>query len=817
MSIYIEKTKEHVYPVVVLKRAVPFPSIPFRININDSKLQCALFNKENDCVVLATVKPSSVDNDNYNKSDIHKVCVVAQVKEISPSADNSSLEVTFDCLCRAEILDFFVNNNFDSANVICKTIVISKDDPEAVDLKNQALKLFDDFTAKIPGFSQEIIDAVKKSDNIGQTADFIAASTFLSIDYKLQILSEFNPLNRIKKLIKLFAKENERLDNDLNIHKKTRKRIEENQREYYLREQLKVIREELGEDSDSDEDVYELFSKIVNSKVPDEGKEKLLKECKKLLKLQFASPEANVINNYIETVLEYPWGKTTIERKGIENSRKILEKDHYGMEDIKTRILEYLAVRNLTDKNKNQIICLVGAPGVGKTSVAKSIAKALNKKFVRISLGGVRDEADIRGHRKTYIGAMPGRIVTGITESGESNPLILLDEIDKLTMDAHGDPSSALLEVLDPDQNNSFRDHFIEMPIDLSDCMFIATANNKDYIPKPLLDRMEVIEMKSYLRQEKLHIAKDHLIPKQLAKHGINKKYIKLSDDAILEIIDKYTFEAGVRNLERNIAAICRKIALKISDNKGNHVYKISKNDLFEYLGPELIVDSSTFDNKIGIVNGLAYTEAGGDMLKVETVSLPGTGKIELTGSLGQVMTESAKIAVSIVRKFALDFGIDPDFYKNKDIHIHFPEGAVPKDGPSAGVTIVTSLVSELASIPVKGDVAMTGEVSLHGKTIPIGGLREKSSAAASKGIKTILIPKDNINDYKKLDNDIKSSLNFIFCDDIRDVLKYSLTDPSKIGLKEETNKNVDLSDKSFPVPTGKIIDKVYINGFEHI
>jgi ATP-dependent Lon protease len=494
--------------------------------------------------------------------------------------------------------------------------------------------------------------------------------------------------------------------------------------------------------------------------------------------MPFGSSEASVIRSYLDTCLEIPWQTSTTDRLDVAAASKILDADHDGLNKVKDRILEFLAVKQLNPSLKNQILCLVGPPGVGKTSIAASIARAMKRKYVRVSLGGVRDEADIRGHRKTYVGSMPGRIVNALVEAKSKNPLMLLDEIDKLTRDSHGDPASALLEVLDGEQNHTFRDHFVEMPLDLSECLFIATANTLDTVPKPLLDRMEVIELTTYTRTEKLAIAKNHLIPKQLKRHGLNKRLLNIKDDAICELIDFYTRESGVRSLERKIAELARKAARRLVEDEKLKSIKISATDVSLYLGARKIIPETVSDlDEVGVVNGLAYTSVGGDVLKVEAAILDGSGKLELTGSLGDVMKESAKIAVSIVRSLAKDYGIDPDFHKNKDIHLHFPEGATPKDGPSAGVTIVTALVSALSGIPVKRNVAMTGEVSLRGKVLAIGGLKEKTMAAYSYGIKDVLIPRDNMRNLDECDTEATAHLNFIPCDTVQDVLKSALAD----------------------------------------
>lgn len=801
MATLTEKTKEQTFPMVILRQSVAFPSIPLRITLDDNKSFMALKSGVDDCVFLiSTVRPGLMFP--TSKKDFGKVGVVAKIKEVVPGETETMLTVTFECLCRAELLDCNLGREIDYANVVCKTVSVidGHDSPALTSLRNEAMDFFDHFTKVIPGFSKEMTDAVRRTENPGQLADFIAGSVFIRMDHKQAILNEFDPIRRLKKLVELFDEEAALIENEVDLHKRTRARIEENQRDYYLREQMRVIREELGEDDDSDSEFYEMSQKIMHLSMPDSNKEKLLKELRKLSKLAFGSPESNVIKTYLDTCLELPWGKTSTDRLDLDAASRILERDHDGMKEIKDRILEFIAVRKLASGNKNQILCLVGAPGVGKTSVAASIAHALKRKYVRVSLGGVRDEADIRGHRKTYIGAMPGRIINALIDAKTSNPLILLDEIDKLTRDAHGDPASALLEVLDPDQNKTFRDHFIELPFDLSDCLFIATANTLDTIPRPLLDRMEVIELKSYSRSEKLSIAKNHLVGKQLSKHGMNKRQVRIDDDALMEIIDHYTHEAGVRGLEREIAALCRKVARKMVENPEKKSYRITKSDLVSYLGnPKVLDETLSPSDEIGVVNGLAYTEVGGDLLKVEAVSMEGTGKLELTGSLGDVMIESAKIALSVVRTRVKKLGIAPDFHKTKDLHIHFPEGAVPKDGPSAGVTIVTALASELSGTPVRRDVAMTGEVTLHGRVLAIGGLREKTMAAYKAGIKTVLIPSDNKPDYERLDDYIKGGMKFVFCSTVDEVLSVALV-PTKLPLDSGENAE-DKRLNVFPTP----------------
>ncbi len=779
MSVYTEHTAEEIFPVVVLEENVAFPSIPLSAILYDEAEINAikrLTGKEGYFLALNTVEAGGRYKKNLSEDDLCKVGTVCKL--ISVDVLENGIRIDAECYCRAEVLSLDIKKKEISARVICKAIKVKSDTPKIKALKETVLALLETTLQKLPKLPAPIKKIIKNTTDCGQLADLIANSIVIRYENKLAVLCEFDPEERLEIIVAILNEEQEIIDTEIDLQKKTRDRIETSQREYYMREQLKVLKNELGEGEDEDEELSEYYSRIMDAKLDDEIAEKLVKEVNKLSKLPFASPESNVIRGYLDTVLDLPWNKfTKDEAIDIEKARRILDKDHDGMSEVKDRIIEYLAVKKLTPNIKNQIICLVGAPGVGKTSVASSIARALGRKFVRISLGGVRDESDIRGHRKTYVAAMPGRIITALIDAKVANPLILLDEIDKLTRDAHGDPSSALLEVLDPDQNKNFRDHFIELPFDLSNCIFIATANTLDTIPRPLIDRMEIIHMKSYSRLEKLSIAKHHLIPKQLAKHGLMKKNLKINDKVILDIIDHYTSEAGVRMLEQKIAAICRKIALSIVlSGDSNTVCKVSSEELNTYLGMTRYIDEKLSDtDEVGVVNGLAYTEAGGDMLKVEAVSLNGSGKIELTGSLGDVMKESAKIAVSLIRKNAGKLGIDPDFYKTRDIHIHFPEGAVPKDGPSAGVTLVTALASELGGYPVHRDVAMTGEVTLRGKVVAIGGLREKTMAAYKSGIKTVLVPSDNRQDVARLDDYIKENINFIYCDNVDEVLDNAL------------------------------------------
>lgn len=778
MSLYSEKIKARTLPLVLLGDVVVFPAIPSSVQIEDEKsLAAAEAAKAANANIFAiTITPGA------NIADvIGKVGVICKIGSITHTSQSTAI-VTLEGVCRADLIDVRSGKEFDTASIACKILRFEDDGIRSELMRRDVLKLFESYPKMIPNFSKELESAVRSTKSPSMFSDLIASSVIFRTENKLMLLNEYDPVRRLELLPLLMESELVLLGEEAKIHKKTREAIEENQRDYYLREQLKVIKNELGEDEDYDEEIAEYMQRIADADLPEDVREKLVKETVKLSKQPYSSHESAVIRGYIDTCLELPWMKHTNDCLSVSKAKKILDSDHDGITDVKERILEFIAVKNLTPDIKNQIICLVGAPGVGKTSIGASIARALNRKYVRVALGGVRDESDIRGHRKTYVGSMPGRIIAAIKQAGVSNPLILLDEIDKLTRDAHGDPASALLEVLDPDQNKVFRDHFIELPFDLSECMFIATANTLDTIPRPLLDRMEVIEMKSYSVNEKLAIAKNHLIPKKLKAHGLTKKDLRIDDSAVIRIIEAYTREAGVRNLEREIASICRKVARKIVENPEQTKKTIVKaENLHELLGPEKIIPEKLSEtDEIGVVNGLAYTDAGGDMLKVEVISMPGTGKVELTGSLGDVMKESARIAVSIVRERAEKLGIESDFYKTKDIHIHFPEGAVPKDGPSAGVTLVTALISELGKYPARRDIAMTGEVSLRGKVIPIGGLREKSMAAYLAGVRRIFIPKDNARDIEKTDISVRNNVEFVLCDTVDDVIKGALIIPER-------------------------------------
>ncbi len=636
-------------------------------------------------------------------------------------------------------------------------------------------QVFSDYLTYIPKPSDEIIAEAHNINNSSELADFLASNFIINFDERKSLLAEYNTVERIKMLCDILRKDIELLNVDSGIQQKVRFNLQKQQRDNYLREQMRVIKNELGEDAGFDSnDADEFYSRIKEAKLPEDVREKLFAENAKLAKMPFGTPEATVIRNYIEACLDIPWGIKSKERLDIVAAQKILDKDHDGIKKVKDRIIEFLAVKQLKPDLRGQILCLVGPPGVGKTSIAKSIATATNRKFARISLGGIRDEAEIRGHRRTYIGSMPGRIINALKLAGTSNPVILFDELDKLTKDAHGDPTSAMLEVLDMEQNNAFRDNFIELPVDLSECLFIATANTTETIPAPLLDRLEVIQMDSYSDKEKFAIAKNHLIPKQLKLHGLTASQCKIGKPAINELIVSYTKENGVRGLEREIASVCRKSAKMIVD--GAEKVNVNVEMLRDMLGPAKFIPDKIYDSdEIGVVNGLAWTYLGGDMLRIECSSCKGNGKLELTGNLGDVMKESARAAISYIRKHSEELGIDSSFASEKDIHIHVPEGAIPKDGPSAGITIATALISELSGRTVKRDVCMTGEITLTGRVLAIGGLKEKSMAAYKCGAKKVIIPVDNAPDIAQFDSEVKDALEFIPVKHISEVLKIAL------------------------------------------
>ena len=771
MSDYTTKAEKLSLPLVALSNTVAFPGEVVNLEVDDRDFNSCEALREafegSKYAIAIPIKPEDAP-----APELFEVGTVIRIKQLVNTGEQT-LRCIAEGMSRAIISGHRRTGKYFTADAICKTVVLSG----TTDVKNQAyLRRLNDAATQMaklmPPPAENILPTFKAVKNPAQLADVIASNLFIKIEDKLDILAIFEPYRRIEAVLSIAEDEIEvlRLENDL--HKKTRERINRGQREYYLREEMKSIQEELGEGIS---DTEEYYNKIMEAELPEEVRKKLLKENDRLARSPFGSAEATVLSNYLDVCLDIPWMKSTKDRTDTAAAKKILDADHEGLEDVKGRLLEYLAVKQLNPDLKGQIICLLGPPGVGKTSIASSLAKAMKRKYVRVSLGGVRDEADIRGHRKTYVGAMPGRIINAVTQAGVKNPLILFDEIDKMANDGRGDPASAMLEVLDPEQNKFFRDHFVELPFDLSDCIFIATANSLDTVPRPLIDRMEIIELHTYTKSQKTGIAKNHLIPKQLKRHGLNKRMLKITDAALSDVIDCYTRESGVRNLEREIAAICRKAAKRIVE-EGLSKVTVDASDLSALLGPKKVIpEVISRCDEVGVVNGMAYTQSGGDLLKVEAAVMDGTGKLELTGSLGDVMKESAHAAITYARQIAKEYGIPTDFYSKKDIHIHFPEGAVPKDGPSAGITTLTAIISALSGIPVRRDISMTGEITIRGNVLPIGGLREKTMAAYNAGVRTIIIPADNLKDLHEVDPLVRENVTFIPCSRAQEVLANAL------------------------------------------
>jgi ATP-dependent Lon protease len=767
---YIEVT----LPLIALRGVVGFPAVQLSIEIArpiSLKAFTAAATMNDAKILLVAQKDISVEDP--SEKDLYKTGVLAEIKHVVKNPQGT-LSVIFEGIARAKISSVNNASGFLTAEAsVKKEVKVSKITPALEALMHEVKNRLSPLKNIHPTFTEDMRLAAEAIVDPGYLADFIASSAVIDYKNKQTVLDTYIPKSRLEKLLIALEEENLLLECEHSIQMQVREKIDRNQKDYFLREQIKAIQSELGDDEDDEIKEYE--DKISAATLPDEVREKLYKELGKLSKTPFGAAEGTVLRTYLDTCLDFPFGKKSNDSVSVDEARKILDADHDGLKKVKERILEFVAVKQFSPDVKNQIICLVGPPGVGKTSVAASVARALKRKYARVSLGGMHDEAEIRGHRKTYVGAMPGRIVTALINSKVENPVIVLDEIDKMAKDFRGDPTSALLEVLDPEQNKCFRDNFMELPIDLSDALFIATANSYDGIPAPLLDRMEIIELSTYTDTEKLSIAKNHLIPKQLKRNGITKRMFKISDTGILELIKSYTKEAGVRNLEREIASLIRKGAKKIAETNVKSV-SITEKNLSEYLGKaKIIPEKLENENPVGVVNGLAYTQAGGDLLKVEVAAMEGNGKIELTGSLGDVMKESAKIAHSYVRTIASEYNINKEFYKNTDVHIHFPEGAIPKDGPSAGVTMVTAIVSALGNIPVKKDVAMTGEVTLRGNVLPIGGLKEKTLAAYRAGITTVILPEDNVRDLDEIDAEAREHLEFIPCKTAAEVLRHAL------------------------------------------
>lgn len=747
-------------PAVALRGLTILPGMIAHFDISRERSLRAVEEAMEQDQKIYLVTQRNVDSEDPTQEDLYQMGIVADIKQVV-RLQNDVVRILVDGISRAALLGFTGNEKYLEAE-ICYCDSNADSLPE--DLREAMLlgvrEAFHRYAAVVGKISKELIRQIDQYEDLEKLIDYVTNNLPVSYELKQQVLEAEDINDRYQVIVSLLLSQVEVISIKNELQKKVKVRVDKHQKEYVLREQLGVIREELGENADSEADEYE--KKLSELDVPDYVKEKTKKEIKRFRNMSSSSSESTVERGYIETVLELPWNKMSVDNKDLDHAAQVLDDDHYGLKDVKERILEFLAVRNLTSKGESPIICLVGPPGTGKTSIARSIASALEKKYVRISLGGVRDEAEIRGHRKTYIGAMPGRIVNGLRQAGVSNPLMLLDEIDKVSSDYKGDTSAALLEVLDSEQNCRFRDHYIEMPVDLSEVLFIATANEVSGIPKPLLDRMELIEVSSYTENEKFHIAKEHLIEKQKSKNGIKKEQLTITDSALKDIIRLYTREAGVRSLERTIGKLCRKAAREIFKDSEAAV-KVTKTNLKTYLGnPKYSPEKKNDRAEVGIVRGLAWTSVGGVTLEVEVNVLPGKGELVLTGKLGDVMKESAQAALSYVRSISEGYGIDAEFYTKHDIHIHIPEGAVPKDGPSAGITMATAMLSAITDRPVRADVAMTGEITLRGRVLPIGGLKEKLLAAKVIGIKTVCIPKDNEKDLEEISKEITDGMEIV-------------------------------------------------------
>ena len=779
-------------PAIPLRGLVVYPSMTLHFDVGRKKSIKALNTAMENDQLIFLVAQTDPSIDDPTGDDVFGVGVVCEVRQMMKIPNSTNYRVIVKGIQRATLIDMFLDNGYFSATIENAHIIKADYNEQSEAYVRLLKKEYEEYASMFKKISNDVVTAIIETESVGELCNIVCENSFFSYKDKQSILEEFDETESIKKLLLLIKKEITTLHLEAEIQEKLQKEVDKNQREYYLREEMKVISDELGEGENPAEEADEYRNKISSLKCDDKIKDKLYKECDKLMKMPSGSHEGTVIRTYLDKCLQIPFGKYSKDRINLKQSRSILDKDHFGLDDVKDRITEALAVLKRSSELAGQIICLAGPPGVGKTSIVKSLAKSMNREYVRIALGGVHDEAEIRGHRRTYIGAMAGRITEAIISAKTMNPIILLDEIDKVGSDYKGDPASALLEALDPEQNSTFNDHYIDFPLDLSKVLFITTANDTSLISAPLYDRMEIIELSSYSPDEKFNIAKKHLVKKEILKHGLTPAQLKISDSALHKIIKSYTREAGVRGLEKQIATLCRKACMELES--GKQCLRINEKNLSKYLGTEKydedIIPSS---NQIGVVNGLAWTQVGGTMLPIEVSALNGTGKIELTGNLGDVMKESAKIAVSFIRSQADKYFLDSDFYKTKDIHIHAPEGAIPKDGPSAGLAITTAILSELSGIPVKHNVAMTGEISLKGNALAIGGLKEKSMAAYKAGCDTIIIPKDNLKDLTKISDEVKNNVNFVSVSSFDEVAKVALEYmPNKKDSKVIINTNAE-------------------------
>lgn len=779
-------------PAIPLRGLVVYPGMTLHFDVGRKKSIKALNTAMENDQLIFLVAQTDPSIDDPTGDDVFGVGVVCEVRQMMKIPNSTNYRVIVKGIQRATLIDMFLDNGYFSATIENAHIIKADYNEQNEAYVRLLKKEYEEYASMFKKISNDVVTAIIETESVSELCNIVCENSFFSYKDKQSILEEFDETECIKKLLLLIKKEITTLHLEAEIQEKLQKEVDKNQREYYLREEMKVISDELGEGENPAEEADEYRKKISSLKCDDKIKDKLYKECDKLMKMPSGSHEGTVIRTYLDKCLQIPFGKYSKDRINLKQSRSILDKDHFGLDDVKDRITEALAVLKRSSELAGQIICLAGPPGVGKTSIVKSLAKSMNREYVRIALGGVHDEAEIRGHRRTYIGAMAGRITEALISAKTMNPIILLDEIDKVGSDYKGDPASALLEALDPEQNSTFNDHYIDFPLDLSKVLFITTANDTSLISAPLYDRMEIIELSSYSPDEKFNIAKKHLVKKEILKHGLTSSQLKISDSALHKIIKSYTREAGVRGLEKQIATLCRKACMELES--GKQCLRINEKNLSKYLGTEKydedVIPSS---NQIGVVNGLAWTQVGGTMLPIEVSALNGTGKIELTGNLGDVMKESAKIAVSFIRSQADKYFLDSDFYKTKDIHIHAPEGAIPKDGPSAGLAITTAILSELSGIPIKHNVAMTGEISLKGNALAIGGLREKSMAAYKAGCDTIIIPKDNLKDLTKISDEVKNNVNFVSVSSFDEVAKVALEYmPKKKDSKVIINTNAE-------------------------
>ncbi|MBN2898159.1 MAG: endopeptidase La [Clostridia bacterium] len=766
-------------PLIPLRGLSVFPHMVLHFDVGREKSIKALEEAMIIDQKIFLTSQKDMDVDSPTEEDFYEFGTVCKIKQML-KLPGDAIRVLVEGISRGKINQIIFDEPYFRAEVTKFEEEIIENDPEVEALKRGCLAAFEKYVAIGNKVSPDILISVSTITEMSRFVDVLASNVTLKLEQKQQLIETISVKERLEILYSLLLSEIEILEVEKQINDKVRRHINKMQKEYYLREQLKVIKEELGEENDHDDEMAEFYERLKKLKLNKKISEKVSKEIDRLSRLSPASAESGVIRNYITTILDLPWNKQTKDKIDIKRSREILDEDHYGLKTVKERVLEYLAVRELTQSMKGPIICLVGPPGVGKTSIAKSIARSLDRKFIRMSLGGVRDEAEIRGHRRTYIGAIPGRIITNIKESGSKNPVFLFDEIDKLSSDFRGDPASALLEVLDPEQNKEFTDHFLEVPFDLSKVMFITTANSLSTIPRPLLDRMEVIQVSGYTEYEKLNIAKKYLVPKKSKEHGLDDYGFTLSDSTLTDIINLYTRESGVRELERKIATVCRKAATVIVEEKKKSV-RVNGQNLSKFLGaPRYRIDEISLRDEVGIVTGLAWTAVGGETLSVEVSTMRGTGKLVLTGQLGDVMKESARAGLSYVRTKIEEYNMPEDFYEKMDIHIHIPEGAIPKDGPSAGITMATAMISALSGIPVDRKVAMTGEITLRGRALAIGGFKEKSLAAKRAGIKKILFPKDNIKDLEEIPDSVKKEIEFIPVENMDEVLAHALKKDAK-------------------------------------